>query len=139
MSNPVPSVTRAAGPQESSAWHGSTPASSPGVVVLPSLRIDQLSRRVFAGGQEVALTLQQFDLLVTLAEKHSRVWTYEQLSEAVWRQPYLGDTDHICAAVRRLRQRVASANRLRIRSVRSIGYCLDVLMTDQRNNEKVAS
>ena len=48
------------------------------------LRIDPATRRVILDGEEVALTQREFDLLAYLAAHPGRVFSRDQLMEAVW-------------------------------------------------------
>ena len=48
------------------------------------LRIEPASRSAFLDGEELALTMREFDLLAYLAEHPGRVYSRDQLMEAVW-------------------------------------------------------
>jgi DNA-binding response OmpR family regulator len=67
------------------------------------LRIEPATRRVFLDGEEVALTQREFDLLAYLAEHPGRVFSRDQLMEAVWQYPFFTDTSTVTVHVRRLR------------------------------------
>jgi len=81
--------TSAASPAAPSASH---PATSPGLPVLlraqhPSgsgLRLDHVQRRVWADGQEIQLTFQEFELLAFLTAHPATVFTRADLVEQVW-------------------------------------------------------
>lgn len=70
------------------------------------LRVDERTRRVTWGGRDLPLTSLEFDLLSTLAREPDRVWPYEELTEEVWRQPFLGDTEAIRSLVKRVRRKL---------------------------------
>lgn len=89
------------------------------------LRLDDERRQAYWSDQQIELSARQFDLLATLASSGDRVWTYRELTTAVWHRTYIGDTDAVTSAVKRLRRRLAVVTSdLLIRSVRGIGYRL---------------
>jgi two-component system response regulator ResD len=71
-----------------------------------ALRIEPSTRRVFLEGEEVSLTQREFDLLAYLAEHPGRVFSRDQLMEAVWRYPFFTDTSTVTVHVRRLRAKL---------------------------------
>jgi DNA-binding response OmpR family regulator len=73
---------------------------------LDGLRIDVGAREVSAGGEPVALTPKEFDLLTTLVEHRGLVLTREQLLERVWGFTFLGDSRTIDVHVRQLRRKL---------------------------------
>ncbi len=70
------------------------------------LRIEPATRRVFLDGEEVALTQREFDLLAYLADHPGRVFSRDQLMEAVWQYPFFTDTSTVTVHVRRLRAKL---------------------------------
>jgi two-component system alkaline phosphatase synthesis response regulator PhoP len=64
------------------------------------------AREVSAGGEPVALTPKEFDLLTTLVEHRGLVLTREQLLERVWGFTFLGDSRTIDVHVRQLRRKL---------------------------------
>jgi DNA-binding response OmpR family regulator len=88
------------------------------------LRIEPAARRVLLDSDEVALTLREFDLLLFLALHPGRVYSRDQLMDAVWRQPFWSDTTTVTVHVRRLRAKIeASPARPRfIQTVWGVGY-----------------
>lgn len=80
------------------------------------------------------LPARSFDLLVTLAEDPGRTWSFADLTVRVWRRDYLGDTDAVISAVKRLRRHIAGrAPGLHVESVRGVGFRL----VDLRRNMAV--
>ena len=81
--------TSAASPAVPSASH---PATSPGHPAMlrtqhPSgsgLRLDHVQRRVWADGQEIQLTFQEFELLAFLTAHPATVFTRADLVDQVW-------------------------------------------------------
>ena len=54
----------------------------------------------------LALTLREFDLLAHLAAHPGRVYSRDQLMEAVWGEPFFEDTSTVTVHVRRLRAKL---------------------------------
>jgi DNA-binding response OmpR family regulator len=90
------------------------------------LRIEPSTRRVFLGGEELALTMREFDLLAYLAAHPGRVYSRDQLMEAVWGEPFFEDTSTVTVHVRRLRAKLGDdvAEPRFIETVWGVGYRL---------------
>jgi DNA-binding response OmpR family regulator len=71
-----------------------------------TLRVEPATRRVFLDGQEIFLTQREFDLLAHLAEHPGRVYSRDQLMEAVWGEPFFDDTSTVTVHIRRLRAKL---------------------------------
>jgi len=82
------SAAGTAGSQE--ARHPNEKQDKPGELHFGGLTINIPARRVTVGGQIVALTVKEFDLLVTLGSNPDRVFTRESLLNQVWGYTYLG-------------------------------------------------
>ncbi|MCI0579522.1 MAG: response regulator transcription factor [Chloroflexi bacterium] len=72
------------------------------------LMIDPLTRTVRVEGQEVSLTVTEFELLHFLARHPRQVFTREQLLESVWGYNEPLDARTVYVHVRRLRQKIES-------------------------------
>ena len=70
------------------------------------LRIEPASRRALLDGEELALTQREFDLLAYLTEHPGRVYSRDQLMEAVWGESFFNDTSTVTVHVRRLRAKL---------------------------------
>ncbi len=95
-------------------------------IEVGTLRIEPASRRVFLDGEEVQLTMREFDLLAFLAAHPGRVYSRDQLMESVWGEPYFEDTSTVTVHIRRLRAKLAddpSEPRF-IETVWGVGYRL---------------
>jgi DNA-binding response OmpR family regulator len=88
------------------------------------LRIEPSSRRVFLDGEEIPLTMREFDLLAHLAAHPGRVYSRDQLMEAVWGEPFFTDTSTVTVHIRRLRAKLGddSAQPRFIETVWGVGY-----------------
>lgn len=104
----------------------SSAPSSPGPLVAGPLLVDLAGREVTALGRRVYLSAREFDLLATLALETGRVWSFAELTARVWQLPYLGDSDPVTSAVKRLRKRLAPVHDVEVASVRGVGYRLQV-------------
>jgi DNA-binding response OmpR family regulator len=71
-----------------------------------SLRVEPASRRVLLDGRELSLTQREFDLLAHFASHPGRVFSRDQLMEAVWGDLYFTDTSTVTVHVRRLRAKL---------------------------------
>jgi two-component system, OmpR family, response regulator ResD len=90
------------------------------------LRIDPAARAVTLAGEELSLTQREFDLLAYLGAHPGRVFSRDQLMEAVWEYPFFTDTSTVTVHVRRLRAKLGddpSEPRF-IETVWGVGYRL---------------
>jgi two-component system, OmpR family, response regulator ResD len=90
------------------------------------LHIEPATRSAFLDGEELSLTMREFDLLVYLAAHPGRVYSRDQLMEAVWGEPFFEDTSTVTVHVRRLRAKLGDdpAEPRFIETVWGIGYRL---------------
>jgi two-component system, OmpR family, response regulator ResD len=93
-------------------------------IVHGPLRVEPASRRVFLDGEEVMLTMREFDLLAFFAANPGRVFSRDQLMEAVWMEPWFDDTSTVTVHVRRLRAKLGDdpAQPRFIETVWGVGY-----------------
>jgi two-component system response regulator MprA len=88
-----------------------------------ALRLDPDTREVSSGGRSLDLTAREFDLLAFLMQAPGRVFTREQIYEAVWGYTYLGDSKVIDYFVSSLRRKLGGGtDDSPIRTVRGVGY-----------------
>ncbi len=102
------------------------PDSEAPPIVHGPLRIEPATRRVLLDGEELALTMREFDLLAYLAAHPGRVYSRDQLMEAVWGEPFFEDTSTVTVHVRRLRAKLGDdpAQPRFIETVWGVGYRL---------------
>jgi len=105
--------------------------SRPSETAHPHLIIDQLELLADEGtvrvaGHQVHLTHTEFRLLVELASNPNKVFSREDLLEAVWDYGYLGDGRLVDVHIRRLRTKIEldPANPRYVITVRGMGYKL---------------
>lgn len=70
-----------------------------------NLRVDTESRKVFIDGEELVVTLREFDLLAYVMSNPNVVMSRDELLEAVWGWQF-GDSATVTVHVRRLREKI---------------------------------
>jgi DNA-binding response OmpR family regulator len=95
-------------------------------IVDDGLTVDVAARRAVLGGQELALTGREFDLLAFLIQHPARAFTRSELLEQVWGWTF-GDHSTVTVHVRRLREKVEGDPTApsRIATVWGVGYRYD--------------
>jgi DNA-binding response OmpR family regulator len=88
------------------------------------LRVEPATRKVVLDGEEISLTQREFDLLAYLAARPGRVFSRDQLMEAVWGESFFTDTSTVTVHVRRLRAKLGddSAEPRFVETVWGVGY-----------------
>lgn len=98
-------------------------------IVFPNLIIEHDAHRVTAGGQEVALTPKEYELLHYLAISPDKVFSREELLKDVWNYEFFGDLRTVDTHVKRLREKlnkVSPEAAAMITTVWGVGYKLEV-------------
>ena len=97
------------------------------------LHVDVAARQARIGGEAVALTAREFELLVFLMRHPRQAFRREELLQQVWGSRY-GDTSTITVHVRRLREKIEPdpANPIRIVTVWGVGYRWEGLASSVR-------
>jgi len=85
------------------------------------LTVKRAQHQVFAGDEQVELTLKEFNLLEYLLSNRGIVLTRDKLLEAVWGYDFDGETRTVDVHVRTLRQKLKSCGDY-IETVRGVGY-----------------
>jgi two-component system response regulator ResD len=75
-------------------------------IVLDGLEIDPAARTVLVRGEQVQLTVREFDLLLFLARHPGQAFSRVQLMDAVWQYTFYTDTSTVTVHMRRLRAKV---------------------------------
>jgi len=78
-------------------------------------------------GEELELTVKEFELLFYLVKNKGRVLTREQLLNHVWNYDYLGDSRIVDVHVSHLREKIEEDSKQPryIKTVRGVGYKLE--------------
>ena len=74
-------------------------------------------------GQEVNLTLKEYELLRTLVENRGTVLTRDRLMNDIWGYSFAGESRTVDVHIRTLRQKLGVAADL-IETIRGVGYKL---------------
>ena len=99
-------------------------ASTHEVIRVGDLEIDVASMTVRVQGRTVLTTVREFRLLEYLARHRGRIFTRDQLLDAVWKEGSFVTPRSIDVFVRRLREKIESDPRhpLYLKTLRGIGY-----------------
>ncbi len=102
-------------------------AAAASVVLSGDLRLDQHRRSATRGGQTLKLKPKEYELLLFFLEHPGRVFTREQILDAVWGEDFEGGSRTVDVHVRWLRQKIEAdpANPVRIQTVRGSGYLFE--------------
>lgn len=103
------------------------PVDSPRVIEIGKLAIDPASYRVSHSGKPVPLSTLEFRLLYYLASRPNRVFTRDQLLDAVWGTDRFVTPRSVDVYVRRLREKIESdpENPVHLKTVRGAGYLFE--------------
>jgi len=92
-----------------------------GVSTLGCLSVDSVRHLVQVNGENVSLTLKEFQLLSLLIEHQDTVFTRDQLLSTVWGYDFDGASRTVDVHIRTLRQKLGEAGSY-VQTVRGIGY-----------------
>ncbi|HTY66097.1 MAG TPA: phosphate regulon transcriptional regulator PhoB [Alphaproteobacteria bacterium] len=106
----------------------SKPSTSGDLLTYAGIVMDLSSHRVLRDGRPIHLGPTEFRLLRFLMERPGRVYSREQLLDAVWGRDIYVEVRTVDVHIRRLRKALNGPNDIDlIRTVRSAGYALDEL------------
>lgn len=98
-------------------------SGSPDILEVGSIRMDTRKHLVNVDGQNIDLTLKEFELLNKFMMNTEVVLTREQLLTDIWGYDFNGETRTVDVHVRTLRQKLGAAGDM-IQTVRGVGYKL---------------
>lgn len=87
------------------------------------VEIDTASRSVSRAGEEIALTMKEFDLLLLLARNRSIALYRETIYETVWGGEYMGQSRTVDLHIQRLKKKLGWDKE--ITAVYKVGYRLE--------------
>ncbi|HKC20611.1 MAG TPA: response regulator transcription factor [Candidatus Dormibacteraeota bacterium] len=102
------------------------PAAESTPVEIGELQLDPAARRAVASGKELQLAPREFDLLNVLVRHHGVALTRDRILAAAWDTAFVGEQKTVDVHIAWLRQKL-EGTRLRITTLRGVGYRLDVL------------
>jgi len=79
---------------------------APELISCGHIALDEKRRSAFKNGEEVELTMKEFDLMLFLMKNPGKVYSRENLLDLVWGYDYLGDTRTVDVHIRRLREKL---------------------------------
>jgi phosphate regulon transcriptional regulator PhoB len=102
-------------------------ADTPRTIEIGKLSIDPASYRVSYSGKTVPLSTLEFRLLYYLASRPNRVFSRDQLLDAVWGTDRFVTPRSVDVYVRRLREKIEPdpENPLHLKTVRGAGYLFE--------------
>ena len=102
-------------------------AVSPDHLSFGDLHLNGSERRCSYGGQELNLTVREFDLLECFLRNPRQALSRTQLIQNVWGEDYFGDDNVVDVYVRYLRRKLEEVKPERIiQTIRGIGFALRV-------------
>lgn len=103
---------------------GARQAESESVLSVGDLVMDEDSREVTRGGQDVALTATEFELLRFLMRNPRRVLSKAQILDRVWNYDFGGQANVVELYISYLRKKIDAGREPMIHTMRGAGYVL---------------
>lgn len=100
------------------------PVKTEDEIRIDDIVINKTRRTVVVRGEEIELSMKEFDLLYLLANNRGIVFSRVNLLESVWGYDYIGETRTVDVHISNLRKKVEEddAHPVYIRTVRGVGY-----------------
>ena len=92
-----------------------------GLIRRGTLEVHELEHQVRVGGEEVVLTLKEYELLKLLLLHPGIVFSRDKLLNDIWGYEFSGETRTVDVHIRTLRQKLGEAGEL-IETIRGVGY-----------------
>ncbi|MDQ0169278.1 response regulator transcription factor [Paenibacillus tundrae] len=96
-------------------------------VQIGELWMNKNTYEVSLGQKSYTLPLKEFNLLFKLAENPGRTYTRDQLIEFIWGMYFSGNDRTLDVHINRLRERLKEQSSFQIKTIRGLGYRLEVL------------
>ncbi|MDR1820910.1 MAG: response regulator transcription factor [Oscillospiraceae bacterium] len=104
----------------------SAPPDAEQTLSFAELQISLSRYEVRVGGEVVACTPKEVELLYKLCSSPGRVFSREQLLSEIWGYDYYGDTRVVDTQIKRIRQKLPESGSWAIRSIYGVGYKFEV-------------
>lgn len=75
-------------------------------IQIGDLRIEKAARKVSRYDEPISLTAREYDLLLFMAENANRVFSKEQLFDALWGYDAYGDVSTVAVHIKRIREKI---------------------------------
>lgn len=101
--------------------------SRPQVLKVGDIEVDVSAMKVFVRGRDVSTTTLEFRLMEYLARHQGRVFTRDQLLDAVWGDAHFVTPRTVDACIRRIREKIEPdrSDPSYLRTIRGVGYRFD--------------
>ena len=76
------------------------------ILHIKDLEIIPENYQVFRDGKEIFLTGKEFEILILLARNRGRVFSKEQIYDAVWNNEYVFDERNMTAYINKIRRKI---------------------------------
>lgn len=86
------------------------------------IRIDKDAYVAFLNGKPLDLTLKEYEILCFLTENKGRVFTRDQLLDAIWGYDFYGNSRTVDSHVARLRTKLGECGEKHLKTVYGTGY-----------------
>ena len=88
------------------------------------LEINKANRTLIKNGEEVSLSLKEFELIALLSSKPGRVFSRDLLLQKIWGYDFIGETRTVDVHIRQLRKKIEDDDKqpAYILTVRGMGY-----------------
>lgn len=86
------------------------------------IRIDKDAYVAFLSGKPLDLTLKEYEILCFLSENKGRVFTRDQLLDAIWGYDFYGNSRTVDSHVARLRTKLGEYGEKHLKTVYGTGY-----------------
>lgn len=95
------------------------------VLTAQDVRMDVRQRRLWRGGEEVAVSPREFEVLQVLMQEPGRTFSRDEICERIWNREHEYETRTVEIFIMRLRKKLDDGrSETLIETVRGAGYCL---------------
>ena len=101
-----------------------TPKEETTLLEYAGIKLNKSKHMVYAEGEEVILTLKEYNLLELFLENIGQVFTREQLLSIVWGNNFIGETRTVDVHIGTLRTKLGPCGDA-IKTIRGVGYRLE--------------
>lgn len=94
------------------------------IIIVGDIEINPAEFTVKVRGEEIILTPKEFELLIYLAKRQSRILSREQLLNAIWNYDFAGETRIVDVHISHLREKIEEDTKdpKYIKTARGFGY-----------------
>lgn len=92
------------------------------VLRFEGLKLELQTFKSYVEGEEIELTLKEFNILKLMISSYSTVVSREKLIEKIWGYDYFGDTRVIDAHMKNIRKKIKKDY---IKTIKGVGYVLE--------------